>query len=122
MKSLLFALFLFPLSVFAADIQGTYNVRGSDPYQKATYTGTATIQQDANQVYQIDYTLSDGSKYQGTGFVNNDQFSFVFNDVNPANKNHIGVQVATISEKGLEGKWVLLTQNLVGTETLSKKH
>jgi hypothetical protein len=102
-------------------IEGTYNVSGVDPVQKA-YTGTVTIKKGDNDVYQAEWTLSlQPSKYVGTGLKNNDEVNFVYGATDPKVKSVAGLQMFSIKKDKLEGEFVDWGGSLVGRETLTKQ-
>lgn len=120
MKSFICLFLLLPIAICAANIEGNYSVSGNDPYEKNTYTGTATIKKDKNEVFQITWNFNDGSKNTGTGLLSGSELSVVFSDSNEANKQFIGLQIYKITDAGMEGTWVLLNQSLIGSEKLTK--
>jgi hypothetical protein len=122
LKSLAFLLSLITVSLFA--IEGKYTLTGNDPYNKMSYTGTAEITKDKNNVYQIKWTFNEGgniTKDRGTGIKMENIVSFIFKSVKGENASDEGVQVYKINNDTLEGPYVLLGQNLVGTEKMKKQ-
>jgi hypothetical protein len=127
LKHSITAIFLLLCSNLAAvDIEGNYSISGFDPYFGSSYTGTAIVFEDGNDVYQFRwYYDQNGRLYEcrGTGIRVGDVISIVFRDL-PSQDNLIieeGVQLYTIKSNTLEGSFVLLDKNLVGNEKLTKK-
>jgi HKD family nuclease len=102
--------------------EGTYVGSGTDPYEKGTYTVTATFTKDENGVYQATWEeLEKGVKslYIGTGFRQADSMSFVFQNTEDA--SDVGLQIYKIKGNALEGRYVSIHQNLIGDEKLTLK-
>ncbi len=121
MKKLI-GLFLILASSLKA-IEGNYDLTGYDPYDKKPYTGTIAITKDKNEVYQASWNITEeGQKftYTGTGLKRGGEVSFVFRNTS-AGQDELGLQIYKISDKTLEGPFVLLNKNLVGSEKLIKK-
>ncbi len=111
---------LFTSAAFCA-VEGTYTGSGTDPYEKTTYTVTATFTKDKNGVYQVTWDeMEKGKKflYKGTGLEQNGLISFVFQ--NAEDNTDIGIQVYKINGDTLEGRYVEFNKNLVGDEKLSR--
>ena len=121
MKKLIFGLMLTTSACLVADISGTYDVSGWDPYEKEAYTGTVIITKDQNNVYQGNWNLNDGEKYQGTGLIGEKDATFIFVGGDPGQEVLQGVQYYSFEEENLNGAWVLINQNLVGSEKLQKR-
>jgi hypothetical protein len=120
----LLALFAFVCSSSLLAIEGKYSVTGYDPYNKMSYSGTAVITKDKNNVYQINWTYNEGGEIyrdKGTGIKMNDIVSFIFKNAEGEKSSDEGVQVYKVKNDILEGPYVLLGQNLVGTEKLKKQ-
>lgn len=115
MKTLFVAIAVATSSLFA--VEGTYNVSGQDPYEKAPYTGTAVITKNKD-VYQGQWSFDDGEKYVGTGLKSGDEVSFIFQK---EDKTLSGVQIYKIDGATLSGSWVLLGKSLIGTEKMQKQ-
>lgn len=115
----------FFIGLFASSmlygIEGTYSGSGTDPYEKKTYSVTATFTQDANGVIQATWEeLENGQKtsYAGTGLKQSDSVSFTYQNKN--NLSDCGLQTYKIKNDTLEGRFVELGKNLVGEELLTK--
>ncbi len=123
MKKMLLALVstcLLSLSLYA--IEGTYSVKGYDPYEKKAYTGKIEITKKDNGVYQAKWVLDLAPKeYTGTGLMTGNQVNFVFESSSSRTGGGIGLQNYTISGDTLQGPFVYYNKPLVGTETLTKK-
>jgi len=105
-------------------IEGTYSVTGNDPYGKNSYSGTAVITKDKNEVYQGRWDFEEGGKKYndtGTGIKRNNEVSFIFKNASGQDEEYEGVQVYRIKGDILEGPFVLLNKNLVGNEKLVKQ-
>jgi len=104
--------------------EGTYDVKGYDPYEKKSYEGSVVIKKDKSGTYQALWQLEEGGKeYQdiGTGLkFDEDKISFIFKD-NLGGPDE-GIQLYTRKEeKTLEGPFTLLNKSLIGKETLTKR-
>ena len=121
----LVALFYFSCCALSAfEIEGHYSASGFDPYFKNSYTGTALIIEDDNDVYQFRWDYDQGGKLyesMGTGIRVGDFISIVFRDLPSENASEEGVQIYKITDDSLEGPFVLADKNLIGTEKLTKK-
>lgn len=106
---------------FAAyDFIGTYKCRGYDPYLERSYTGIVKIEQQ-NTVYKLSMKYDTGEEAVGTaGLFDPDTISVVFQDKN--NPKLIGLERYAVSKDGksIEGYWVYLNQDKLGTEQCEK--
>jgi hypothetical protein len=109
---------LSAVSAFAFD--GDYTVSGYDPYDKMDYTGSLSIIKDKN-VYQAKWTIKEGGKqykYVGTGLkIDDDTISFLFKDAAGVEEDGLQVYMRT-DDQTLQGPFVLINKNLIGTETV----
>ena len=108
---------LLPYISLQAHIDGTYKVRGFDPYINQEYTGTALIERNGD-IYNILWTFDTGTQELGTGVRKDDQLSVVFRNIE--NPDVIGVQAYEIHHHHLKGPWASLGGSLVGIESLRK--
>jgi len=104
-------------SLYAADIEGTYSVKGSNPGGKGGYTGSVIISK-TKDTYKIVWSV--GGVYIGTGIIVDGTLSVVY--VDPSSKSS-GLVVYKILENGkkLEGLWCAYNGTVLGKETLDKK-
>ncbi len=113
----------FVFSKLAA-IEGTYIGGGFDPYLKKSYSTKLIVTKDQNDVYQaVWYEIEDRVKYHyvGTGIKTGGQINFVFKSVGDAPDRSAGIQVYVIDGDTLEGPYVYINKNLVGTEKVQKQ-
>src|SRR5690242_1026931 len=107
-------------TAFAAfAFEGNYELTGYDPYDKMDYTGSLTIIKDKN-VYQAKWVIREGGKhykYLGTGLkIDDDTISFLFKETSGAEE---GLQVyVRTDDQTLQGPFVILDKNMIGTETI----
>lgn len=105
-------------------IEGTYRGNGFDPYLNKTYTTKVVIKKDASDVYQATWNEEEADRrysFSGTGIRYKDQVSFIFKIGGDSSSQVVGVQMYTIKGNILEGPFVYLDKNLVGTEKLVKQ-
>ena len=117
-------IFSFVFSKLIA-IEGTYIGGGFDPYFKNFYSTKMIVTKDKNDVYQATwYELEDRVKYhyKGTGIKTGGQINFVFQSVGDAPDRAAGIQVYIIDGDTLEGPYVYINKNLVGTEKVQKQY
>ena len=115
---LLAALCIFSAQLTAESLAGTYGITGFDPTTQESYHGKAKITGEGD-VYQITWSYPTEKKvYIGTGIRQGNSISFVFVDQRAPNAP--GVQVYTIQDDTLAGKWVQLGRNKKGSETLKR--
>jgi hypothetical protein len=117
-----FAICLATIGSYA--FEGTYDIKGYDPYEKMPYEGTLTIKKDKNGVYQASWDfIENGTHYQDTGTglkSDDDKISFIFEGVEGSEE--LGLQLYKVKNSNtLEGPFVLLSRNLVGKETITKR-
>lgn len=118
---LLYAVVLFGLlnagTLFGADFSGTYDVTGSNPGGKGSYTGTAMIERNGDS-YRMAWKV--GTHYVGTGIVNGDCFSVAYTD---SEGGWFGIVTYRIVDDGqrLEGEWCGHGGSVLGKEILTKK-
>lgn len=99
---------------------GDYKCIGNDPYLNKEYTGTIKVRQK-NAVYSIEMKYDTGEKLIGTGGQYNEQLmSVVFQD--PKNLKKVGLEQYTFTadKKAIQGYWIYLGQDKLGTETCEK--
>ena len=109
------ALLLATSIVNARPLGGTYNVKGTNPGGKSSYTGTAKITAAKNGNYVIHWKV--GSVYDGVGILQGDTFKVNWGNLaNPEG----GVVTYTVDPNGtLKGIWYTFKNpNTLGTETL----
>lgn len=102
------------------DFLGTYKCKGYDPYLAKDYSGTVVISQQ-NTVYRLRMSYDTGEVADGTaGLFDPDTISVVFQDVNDPKK--IGLERYSVAKDGknIEGYWVYLHQDKLGTEVCEK--
>jgi hypothetical protein len=114
-----FILGLMAISVHG--LEGKFGGAGNDPYEKATYTVEATFTKDQNGVIQATWKEVEKGKtslYTGTGLEQKECISFIYqNTKDPTDK---GLQVYQMKGDSLEGPFVALSNNLVGTEKMTR--
>ena len=105
------------VSVSAADIEGTYSAKGTNPDGKGKYTGSVIISK-TKDTYKVVWSV--GMVYIGTGIVVGDILSVAYVD---ENKKSFGIVVYKILDSGkkLEGVWCAHNGKALGKETLEKK-
>lgn len=102
------------------DFAGTYKCEGFDPYLNKNYTGTIRIIQQ-NTVYRLEMEYDTGEKATGTaGLFDRNTISVVFQDTEDPKK--IGLERYSYSKdfKKIQGYWVYLHQDKLGTEVCEK--
>jgi len=104
-------------SVSAADIEGTYSAKGTNPGGKGAYTGNVIISK-TKDTYKIVWSV--GAVYVGTGIIADGTLSVVYVD---ASSKSSGLVVYKILDNGkkLEGVWCAYNGTVLGKETLEKK-
>lgn len=114
----IFCAFLFSATLYG--FEGSYSLRGVDPYEEQLYSGRVDIVKDQNGVYQAHWIINDNETYLGTGLKTEDEIAFVFIGQKP--KAHTppltGLQLYKIEGETLKGTWVLWNRALIGYETL----
>ena len=123
-KSLKILLAICLATVVSYAFEGTYDIKGYDPYEKMPYEGTLTIKKDKNGVYQAHWDfIENGAHYQdiGTGVKSDsDKISFVFEGVEGSEE--VGLQLYKVKNSTtLEGPFILLNRNVMGKETITKR-
>ncbi len=105
------------VSLLAINFEGEYVMKGWDPYEKTNYSGFATLTKENNDLYQ--FFGAEGSKqFRGTGMMCcKDVAAFV----TVGNGSEIYLTIYQINSNTLKGKWLILNQNMLGTEELLKK-
>jgi hypothetical protein len=107
-------------SISLYGVEGTYMGSGTDPNNKLTYTVTATFTKDQNGTYQATWDevqKGNTAHYEGTGLEQAGYLSFVYQNTDDASDT--GLQFYKIKGNTLEGRFVSIHKNLVGTEKLS---
>lgn len=110
------ALFLATAMVPAAadDPVGSYDVSGTDPSNRGTYSGTASIEK-TGETYRVVWQIG-SDRYVGTG-VGNDQFiavSYRFG-------NESGLALYSSSGRGWKGVWTYSGGRQLGTEIWTRR-
>ncbi len=104
------------------DFIGSYKCKGFDPYLNKPYTGTVVISQQ-NTVYRVDMKYDTGEKYVGTaGLFDDNSISVVFQ--NATDLKTVGLEryaYAPNNPKIIEGYWVYLGKDKLGTEQCEKQ-
>jgi len=111
-------------SLLGIGIEGNYSAIGFDPYFKGSYTGTAMVIEDDDDVYQFRWGYDQGGKLNesiGTGIRVGDTICIVFRSLPGETNQENGLQIYKINDDSLEGPFVFLDKNLTGTEKLQKK-
>jgi hypothetical protein len=105
------------VSASAADVEGTYSAKGTNPDGKGEYTGSVIISK-TKDTYLVVWSV--GTVYIGTGIVVDDILSVAYVD---ANKKSFGIVAYKILDSGkkLEGVWCPHNGKVLGKETLEKK-
>ena len=99
---------------------GVYECEGFDPYLKRHYTGVIVIKPQ-NTVYKLTMAYNTGEEAKGTGgLYDDDTIAVVFQDSRDARK--VGLERYSLSEdqKYIQGYWVYLGQDKLGTEICKK--
>jgi len=111
----------FPLISFAfSDFAGYYHCQGFDPYLNKKYTGKVTVYYQ-NTVYGLIMEYDTGEIYKGTGGQYSPELmSVVFQDIH--NLKHVGLEQYTFAanKKIMQGFWVYLGEDKLGTEICEK--
>lgn len=115
-KSILAALCIFSAPLLGESLAGEYGISGYDPYTGKTYQGKAHLREKGNVYHVTWHTIPEGTVYVGTGIRQGNSISFVFS--NRSKPEDIGVQLYTVQDDTLSGKWVLLGRDRKGSETL----
>ena len=119
-RSILFAACFFTAFLFGDTFEGQYAVSGYDPYAQVTYTGEAQITRMGDNVYQIVWNFADSNQPSvGTGMLRNNTLSVVFLTVQ-GDEEMYGLQIYSVENGNLSGKWIYLQGAKLGTETLTK--
>ena len=103
------------------DFAGAYKCHGFDPYLNRSYTGTVIVVPQ-NTVYRLEMNYDTGEKYLGTaGLYDNNTISVVFQDTKDLKK--VGLERYSYSEdrKSIQGYWVYLGKDKLGTEVCEKE-
>ncbi len=104
-------------SLSGADLSGRYDVTGSNPGGKGSYTGTALIERNGDS-YRVAWKV--GTRYVGTGIAQDDYFSVAYTD---SEGGWFGIVIYRIVSDGsrLEGRWCGHGGSVLGKEILTKK-
>lgn len=110
-------LFWTVMPASAANIEGTYAARGTNPGGQGEYRGEVVITK-TRDTYSVAWSV--GIAYFGTGIVIDDVLAVAYVD---ETEEAVGIVAYRILEDGdrLEGIWCPLGSSILGTETLEKK-
>lgn len=95
---------------------GSYKCKGFDPYLNRAYTGKVTISPQ-NTVYHLVMKYDSNDVYHGTGGLYDEQtISVVFQD--PKNLKKVGLERYSYADdkKSIQGYWVYLGKDKLGSE------
>jgi hypothetical protein len=95
-------IWLFAMQITVAQNPvGLWQIKGTNP-QKQVYTGTVAIKKANAEVYTLDWSIKNGSKYGGLGMLRGNNFY-----VSWGQNIEYGIVVYKIEANGnLDGKWV----------------
>lgn len=100
-QNLLLLFLLLSSNLYAQNLSGLWQVKGTNP-QKQTYTGTVDIKKANEEVYTLDWSIKNGSKYGGLGMLRGNNFY-----VSWGQNIEYGIVIYKIKPNGdLDGKWV----------------
>jgi hypothetical protein len=105
------------VSVSAADIEGIYSSKGTNPGGKGAYTGSVIISK-TKDTYKIVWSV--GGVYIGTGVIVDDILSVVYVDESSKSSGLVVYKILDNGKK-LEGVWCAYSGMVLGKETLEKK-
>lgn len=117
----LITLFFVTPCLAAFDFVGTYHCKGYDPYLQKDYSGTIKIEPQ-NTVYRLVMKYDTGEEAIGTaGLFDTNTISVVFQDTKDPKK--IGLERYSVASDGksIEGYWVYLHEDKLGTEVCVKQ-
>lgn len=123
MKKILFILMLvfsIPACFAGYDFTGSYECRGYDPYLERSYSGIIIIKPQ-NTVYSVKMAYNTGEEANGTaGLYDDNTIAVVFQDTKDLTK--VGLERYSLSEDEdhIEGYWVYLGKDKLGTEICKK--
>lgn len=122
MKKIIFTLLLTASANSYAnyDFSGSYECNGFDPYLDQKYSGVVIIKQQ-NTVYSVKMAYNTGEEANGTaGLYDDNTIAVVFQDTKDLKK--VGLERYSLSEDGdhIEGYWVYLGGDKLGTEFCKK--
>ena len=125
---LIIAACMMSVSAFSAaanlpDVTGNYQCQGYDPYGKSNYSNPVSVTKNG-ETYSFQWLSSKGYPFiLGTGVFNknvNNVISVVFWD--PKKADYFGTELFEIKSDGsLQAFWTLQAENLIGTESCTKK-
>lgn len=99
----------------ASDLTGQYRVEGTNP-SGGQYEGTAEITENG-ETYQIRWNIGSNETYEGIGIVQEDVLAVSFQSEQVS-----GVVVYQIQEEPkFVGRWAVMGDRNIQTETLTKK-
>lgn len=102
------------------DFIGSYQCKGYDPYLKKNYTGVVIIKQQ-NSVYKLKMAYNTGEEANATGgLFDADTIAVVFQDTKDLKK--VGLERYELAQDGktIQGYWVYLGGDMLGTEVCEK--
>lgn len=97
-----------------------YECKGYDPYLKRNYTGVIVIKPQ-NTVYSLKMAYNTGEEVKGTGgLYDNNTIAVVFQDKRDARK--VGLERYSVADDSehIQGYWVYLGQDQLGSEVCNK--
>lgn len=102
------------------DFAGTYHCKGYDPYIKKAYTGKIVIKPQ-NTVYSLKMQYDTGEISNGTaGLYDDHSIAVVFQSVKNLKKVGLERYAYSDDKKQIEGYWVYLGKDKLGTEICVK--
>jgi hypothetical protein len=106
-----------PMLVFAADINGSYTCKGTNP-DGSSYDATAVISNGSDGSYSIKWALG-SNKYEGVGVLNKkgDTLGGLFWGLEDKS---IGVLVYQMDGNSLQGSWLMKDASKPGSEVCNK--
>jgi hypothetical protein len=109
-------LIALPAAALAADLEGVYGCKGTNPGGAGEYEGTVSIAKN-DATYNVVWFI--GSQvYLGVGIFDGESFSVAYTD---AGKSFFGIVVYKVDGKKLKGVWAMQGGAKTGTETLTKR-
>ena len=104
----------------AYDFTGSYQCKGFDPYLNRNYTGLVIIKQQKT-VYKLKMVYDTGEEADGTGGLYDDNtIAVVFQDDKDLKK--VGLERYSLADDGktIQGYWVYLREDKLGSEICTK--
>jgi len=105
---------LWSAAAYAADPVGSYDVEGSNPGGKGSYTGTVTIEK-TGETYRVVWVVA-GTRYIGTGIGNNE-----FIAVSYRSGNDTGLAMYGAEGGNWKGIWTYAGGRQVGNEVWMRR-